>query len=359
MNACPIIDSDVHGMMNHGAIAARLPEPYRTRYKQGNRGFNGNAYWNPNGVNRRDAVTEDGQSIAADPKLLAKYHFDAFGISYGVLTPGASLGFGISPELDYASKCITALNDTIIEDWLSADDRYVGSLTIAPQDPLAAAAEIRRIGDHPRIKQVYMTSASRIPFGQRIYWPIYEAACEFGLPIAIHPGMEGGGITAPPSGAGYPGSYFEWHTTIAASYVGTLCSVIAEGVFQQFPALKFILMEGGVSWIPPVLWRMDKNWKALRQTVPYLDRLPSEIAADHIRMTTQPIEEPPKRDYLHQMLAMFPADRMLMFSTDYPHWDGDAPDFTARNLPESIRENVLYKTAADTYGLAIKEPAGV
>lgn len=353
MSATPIIDTDIHPLIDHITIGKRLPEPYRTRYLAGNFAFNGTAYWNPNGVNRRDAVTGDGKPIAADPKLLAQHHLDEHNMAFGVLNPGTSLGFGISPELDPAARNCGALNDTLIEDWLSVDDRYLGSLSVASCDPLAAAAEIRRLGSHPRMVQVYMTSATRLGYGHKFYWPIYEAAAEFDLPVAIHPGMEGAGISNPPSGAGPPASYFEWHTALAANYIGQLCSLIGGGVFQQFPKLRFIMIEGGVSWLPPILWRMDKNWKALRQTVPFLDRLPSEIAADHIRLTTQPIEEPPAREQLHQMLAMFPADRMLMFSTDYPHWDGDAPDFTARHLPEHLRENVLHQTACETYGLEL------
>ena len=70
------------------------------------------------------------------------------------------------------------------------------------------------------------------------------------------------------------------------------------------------------------------------RTTPWVDRLPSEIVDDHILLTTQPIEEPEDGKQLHQILAMFPAERMLMFFTDYPHWDGDTPDFALRNLPE-------------------------
>ena len=58
-------------------------------------------------------------------------------------------------------------------------------------------------------------------------------------------------------------------------------------------------------------------------TVPWLNRPPSEIVFDHILLTTQPIEEPNNRQHLHQILDMFPAGKMLMFSTDFPHWDGD------------------------------------
>lgn len=51
---------------------------------------------------------------------------------------------------------------------------------MAPQDPLAAAKEIREKGSHPRIVEVLIGRATRIPLGQSFYWPIYEAAEEMG-----------------------------------------------------------------------------------------------------------------------------------------------------------------------------------
>ena len=83
------------------------------------------------------------------------------------------------------------------------------------------------------------------------------------------------GISGAPTSAGYPGSYFEWHTGLVSSFITHLVSLLAQGTFQKFPGLTFVLVEGGVSWIPPVLWRMDKNWKGLRKSVP-LARAPPE-----------------------------------------------------------------------------------
>ena len=86
-------------------------------------------------------------------------------------------------------------------------------------------------------------------------------------------------------------------------------------------------------------------------TAPWLERPPSEYVTDHMLLTTQPIEEPPNSKHLHQILEMFDAENMLMFSSDFPHWDGDAPDFTARWMPETIKEKVMGRTASEVYGI--------
>lgn len=346
-----VIDTDIHTVVKAHCIEERLAQPFRLRFAQGNRGPGSLGYWNPNGVMRADAVVA-GERIEEDPRLLGTHFFDKHNLEYGILNfTGAALHLGLGTDPYYAAAVVTASNDAVVEEWLPADARMYASITVAPNDPAAAAAEIRRLGDVDRMPQVLMVSGARMPMGQAYFHPIYEACAEVGKPIAIHPGSEGVGISGPPTGVGYPTNYLEWHTDLVGSYVCHLVSMVTEGVFVKYPKLKFVLIEGGVSWLPPILWRLDKNWKALRQTTPWLERLPSEYVFDHVYLTTQPIEEPEPISHLHQMLEMFPAERMLMFATDFPHWDNDMPDFTARLLPKHMKTSVMSENARRLYGL--------
>lgn len=348
----PIVDTDIHPGIPASSIVDRLAQPWRMRFQSGNRGAGTLGYWNPNGVNRPDAVLADGSRIEDSPTALATHLLDEFGLDFGILNTGSVLHLGLSPEPDYATALISAMNDVLIEEWLPADPRYRASIAIYPNDPELAVREIHRLGDHPGVVQVIMPSAARIPYGQRYYHPIYAAAVEHGLPVAIHPGTEGVGISGAPTNVGYPTSYFEWHTGLACSYIAHLVSLVTEGVFAKFPELTFVLLEGGVSWAPPMLWRMDKNWKALRMTTPWVDRPPSEIVTDHVRFSTQPIEEPENPQHFQAILEMFDAEHMLMFATDYPHWDGDTPDFIARSFPKALRPAIMGGNALALYRLA-------
>ncbi len=346
------IDTDIHSVLQPASIEARLAQPWKLRFASGDRGPGSLGYWNPNGVMRSDAVAPDGRRIESDPHLLARYFFDKYDLEYGILNfTGPALHLGLSPDPYYAAAVATASNDAALEEWLPVDDRFYASITVAPNDPVAAAAEIRRLGDVDRMPQVVMVSGARMPMGQPYFHPIYEACAEVGKPIAIHPGSEGVGISGAPTAVGYPTNYIEWHTDLVGSYIGHLVSMVTEGVFVKYPELKFVLIEGGVSWLPPILWRLDKNWKALRQTAPWLEKPPSAYVFEHVFLTTQPIEEPEPIAHLHQMLAMFPAERMLMFATDFPHWDNDMPDFAARLIPAAMRSQVMSETARRLYGL--------
>ncbi len=345
-----VIDVDVHPIIDSVRVLDFLPEPWRTRFASGNRSAGGLGYWNPNDVMRRDAVLDDGTPIYVSPDAIALHHFDAYNLEYGILN-NPHIGMPLSPEPNYAASVISAFNDVLIEDWLPVDARFLASIQVALSDPQLAAREIHRLGDHPRVAHVLLPGGSPLAYGNRYFHPIFEAAAEHDLPVALHPGPEGTGISGQPMATGYPSSYLEWHTGLSTIYQSQLLSLVTEGVFQAFPTLKVVLLEGGVMWLPPLMWRLDKNWKALRMTSPWLDRPPSAVIQDHVMMSTQPVEEPENVRHFRAMLEMFDAENMLMFSSDYPHWDGDTPDFAGRMFPESMRARVMSENARRLYCL--------
>lgn len=343
-----IFDADVHPTLDHKKIGRLLPQPWRRRYEDGNRGPGYPGYWNPNGVQRRDSF-QDGRNMASRPEWIAEEVFDTYGISYAMLNdnPAATL----SGELDFGCAVASATNDHLIQDWLDRDNRLRAGLVVHCFEPTRAAAEIRRVGAHPGFAQVLLPSATPVALGHRMYEPMYEAAAEMGLPVAIHPGNSGVGVAGPPTTFGYPSNYFEWRGGTSTQYIFQLCSLVAEGVSQKFPTLRFVAIEGGFAWLPALMWKLDKEWKALRQLTPWLDRPPSEVITEHVKLTTQPLEEPPRREQFWHLLDMFDSEHMLLFSTDYPHWDGDTPDFTGSALPKRMRPRVMSANACELYGI--------
>jgi predicted TIM-barrel fold metal-dependent hydrolase len=199
--------------------------------------------------------------------------------------------------------------------------------------------------------QIIMCSGSRNLYGQRFYHPIYEAAERHGLPVAVHPGTEGRGISAAPTPSGYPTKYMEWHNILPINYMAHVNSLVCEGVFEKFPGLKFIAIEGGIAWAPHLMWRMDKNYKALRDQTPWLKRKPSEYIREHVYFTTQPIEEPDKPDQINQIFDMIGTDQTIMFSSDYPHWDFDNPQVVLQPIRRELRQKILCDNAMNLYKL--------
>src|SRR3712207_6583061 len=102
-----------------------------------------------------------------------------------------------------------------------------------------------------------------------------------------------------------------------------LTSLISEGTFAEFPDLRVTMVEGGWTWLPSLMWRLDKNWKALRREIPWTTMPPSEYIRQHVRFTTQPIDAPENPKYLRQIVDQLGSDDLLLYATDYPHWHSD------------------------------------
>lgn len=330
-----IIDCDVHqGVHDVQEIARRLPANFRDR---GVATLNRNEYKQPHGGDRVDANASSYEALRTG--LLDHFPYAA-GIASGTFTR-----VGLLPDLDYAAALLSAYNDYVADYWLARDERLLGAITVSMADPHLAAREIRRLGAEDKWAMVTITSTTFFPLGNRFYHPVFEACAEMNLPLALHPGGEGTGAAHPPTANGFPTTYLEWHTNLSASYMTQTCSALCEGIFVKFPDLRLILLEGGFSWLPHLKWRLDKNWKGLRDTVPWLEMAPSEYLAGHVWMSTQPIEEPPGRGQLQQMIEIAQVEDALMFSSDFPHWDYDDPTHALRPLPDAMKEKIYFKNA--------------
>ena len=129
-------------------------------------------------------------------------------------------------------------------------------------------------------------------------------------------------------------------------------SLVAEGVFDQFPELRVVLIESGFTWLPAMMWRIDKEWRGLRNNTPWVKRPPSAYMQEHIRFTLQPIDAPPTPEQLLQSIGQLESDEMLMFSTDYPHWQFNTPnEALPSELPGSLARKILHENARNFYQL--------
>jgi predicted TIM-barrel fold metal-dependent hydrolase len=101
--------------------------------------------------------------------------------------------------------------------------------------------------------------------------------------------------------------------------------------------------------MPAALWRFNKTWRGVRSEVPWVKRVPVEIVRQHIRLTTQPFDEPDGVPRLERFVEQMNSEDMLLFSTDFPHWHFDGTD--AFPLPPSspLARKILFENALATY----------
>jgi uncharacterized protein len=350
-----MIDCDIHQELGDVEELLQFVEPAQRDWfrSQGPLlGLPGYSWTHPASWFRQDLAHEDGRPPGANAAAVVREVLDPLGVGIGVLNADDALYVSLMASPYRAAALARAHNDWTRDVWLGQDPRLRASLICPAQDPAAAADEIRRVAKDGRFVAVLLSGGSERPYGEPRYLPVFEAAVECGLPVAIHSGGEGMGLAGDSGGAGPPTFYIEWHTLgSACSIMSHLVSLVVHGTFERLPELRVLLMEGGLGWLPGMLWRLDTNWRGLRADTPWLKRKPSEVVREHIRFTTQPLEHSDGHDkLLMEMLEAAGAPEILCFASDYPHWDYDAPAELLKRLPESWRQAVAHDNAAALFG---------
>ena len=91
-------------------------------------------------------------------------------------------------------------------------------------------------------------------------------------------------------------------------------------------------------------------FSGVRAEVPWVNRSPAEIIRDNIRLTVQPFDTPPgDADAVARIIEQIDDDRMLLFASDYPHWqfEGDAI------LPPGLSGGALKRFVERSGGLLV------
>jgi predicted TIM-barrel fold metal-dependent hydrolase len=342
-----LIDTDVHESFSSVKdLVPYLPEPYRGWIAGGAwRGFSQPfAYTSPGNGNRADVRNADGSPSVSDYGQMRRQLLDGCGITHAVLT-GYFYPTMLKMQRGLATAMAAAYNDYVVSNWLSMDPRFLGSIQIDARDPEAAVREIDRMAPHPQIRQVMLPVVDDLAYGDPFFRPIFRAAQRHGLIVAMHHTVMAQG----PYGMGQ--SYIERHTLIPLAIMGQVISLTLSGVFDEFEDLRMIVLEGGFSWLPHVMWRMDREYRQGRVEIPFVTKLPSRHVRERLRFATQPTEDITTEQWL-KVIDLMDTDEMLVFATDYPHFDFDDPQSAIpRALPGTLRERMMWRNAATLYGI--------
>ncbi len=342
------IDCDIHpALPSMRALLPYLDEYWREHVLM--RGLERDNYtpaaFPPNAPINARPDWKPGQGYpGSDPARLIAQALDGFGTRYAIcnVLHGSQAIF----SEDLSAAFCRAINDWIAAEWLDRDPRLRASIVVPMHSPELAAREIERKAADPRFVQVLVWEMAELPLGRRQNWPIWRAAEQHDLPIGIHAGSS---YRHPPTNLGWPSYYLEDYVSWSTGFAGVLNSLISEGVFVEFPRLKVVLMESGVSWLPGWMWRANKTWRGVRAEVPWLEKSPADYAREHVRLTIQPFDAPPRPDQMQRIIEEIGSDEMLLFSTDYPHWHYDETDAVPDGLPEGLMRKMLVDNALNTY----------
>src|SRR5713226_2559051 len=237
----------------------------------------------------------------------------------------------------------------IQHEWLDKEPRLRASVVVPTRVPEMAAREIDRVGAHPGFVQVLLPVRSEAPSGHRRYLPIFEAAVRNNLVVSL---QFGGSPGNPPTGSGWPSYYLEEYVGMAQVFQTQVLNLVVEGVFDRFSDLRLALVEGGWTWLPSLMWRIDKDWKGLRREVPWNTQVPSAYIRERMRLSLQPMDAPSDPKHLLQIIDQLGSEDLLMFSTDYPHWHFAEPEQALPiGLSPGLRRKILRDNARAFYQL--------
>ena len=156
----------------------------------------------------------------------------------------------------------------------------------------------------------------------------------------------------PSTSTGWPSFFAEEHVAAAQSAQAQVMSLVVEGVLPNNPGLRIVIVECGFAWLPSMIWRLDKNWKGLRQEVPWVTRLPSEYVREQVRLTTHPLETTDPADLAETIRLI--GEECLLWGSGYPRFD--APDPRAAfpaGLDDGLVERLLGGNARELYRVGV------
>ncbi|HEY3111323.1 MAG TPA: amidohydrolase family protein [Chloroflexota bacterium] len=260
---------------------------------------------------------------------------DELSIDIGVVFPDHFLKIAGLAHADYVGAITQAYHRWLKERWLSADNDLYAVLMANPHDPEASAREIERWADDERFVGVYFPTCQVYPmWGHRQYDPLYEVAQHHDLPVFLH---AVGGLAS-----GFPYNVEQFHTSVGthtASHVfammGNIITMMETGVPVRFPRLRLCFAEAGLTWVPFLRMRLDKEFTEKRSQMPHFDDRPSRWIR-RFYFATQPVEEPENRQDLVDIIRIYDGEDTTVFASDWPHHDFDHPR-AVFDLPVSDR----------------------
>ncbi len=349
-----VIDTDFHFTPTFSSIQKYLPEPFKSIIKS--MPLTGADYDARYAIAMEDTGLNVQGKVQTAEDILKAIDYNA--VDTVIVDPG------LRPVSFFNEPVITAFaqayNDYLINEVFPVSDRIKGTIMINQRDPRAAAHEIQRVGHHTNFVGVYGEFGATEQIGTVNFDPLYDALDEYDLPLILHASgfwpqrstlANGTRTWAEMIGISWP--------AFASAHLG---SMIFQGVFDKYPQQKVLIQEGGIWWIIDFMLRMDEFYldhpndiqlveRKLACGEKFLNKMPSEYVLEHCRFSTQPMSKPKNPKHFKYLLEMCHADKLLLYSSDWPHVTYDPPNWVVESniIPEEMQKRILSENAKELF----------
>jgi predicted TIM-barrel fold metal-dependent hydrolase len=286
--------------------------------------------------------------------VLTQRAMDSLGVDYMVMFPTPMLGLGFHPQTDVEVALGRAFNRWMVERILPQDKRICALLYLPFNEPDACVDVVEEFGGYPGVVGFSVSATRHRPVHHNSYMRLYAAIEASGKPLAFHSGFHWGDQSFQQLNR-----FISMH---AISFVHFnmihLTNWVINGLPERFPRLNVIWIESGLAWLPFIMQRLDSEYLMRSSEAPLLRKMPSEYIAD-MYFSSQPLERT-NLAATRLTFEMIRAETQLMFASDWPHWDFDAPSAitTLPFLSEQAKRNILGLNAARLFGLQVPEGKG-
>ena len=288
---------------------------------------------------------------------LTRRAMDSMGIDYMVVFPPPMLLLGTHPQAEVEVELAWAFNRWLTEEVLPQEPRMKGLMFLPFNTPEVCAKFVKEFGEKPGVMGFTVTSTRYKAVHHNAYMPLYHALEERGMPIAFHAGFnwEDGSMAQ-------LNRFLSMH---ALSFVHCnlihMTNWVINGLPERFPNLDVLWIESGLAWLPYVMQRLDAEYMMRSSEAPLLKRRPSEYIKE-MYFSSQPLEIHHTK-LIEATFEAINAETQLLWCSDWPHWDFDAPSviWDLPFLDERQKRNILGENAARLFNLknphAVREAA--
>lgn len=298
-------------------------------------------------LRKLEKTPEDGKH--RDVHLTLKW-MDAMGVDYACMFPTPMLALGMHPQAEVEVHLARAYNRWLTERVLPGSERMLTMLYLPFNDHNAAYQIVKDFGDRPGVIGFMVTGVRNKPVHDNDYMKTYAAIEELGLPIGFHSGFNWDDplFRTANKFIAVHALGFTWYNVVHCT------NWVVNGMAERFPNLKVIWIEGGISWAPWLMQRLDSEYRMRSSECPSLKRLPSAYMKE-MYYSSQPLELPDDPFLMEANLRAINAETQLLYASDYPHWDMDLP-CTILDLPyldEQAKRNILGENARKLFKMDV------
>lgn len=270
----------------------------------------------------------------------------------------------ITPDVALNQALTRAYNNWISDISNQEPQRYKWVTVIDAHDPHEAAREIERTKAMGSVGIMVHGMYGSRTIDDDFFAPIWSAAQDTELPLAIHPGR--GSLEIYELNRNYAASQFHFSVLLGFRHI------MASGVLDRYPGVRVGFLETGCSWVDFAVEQVDlivhdaKFRAELGATRAEHDALiakglPDLLPEEYIRAGRVFIGFEVDEDMLPYVVQRWGPD-CWVYASDIPHGHRivDAPSqFIARNdLADDVKRKLLVDNTARFYGMQIPDVVG-